>query len=87
MAVKVVFQRADDSRLDCVRSPSVQQFDASYDADGTLTAIEHAAAAGWPTLTLLPSFMGAGVDGNGQFDAFSIAGADHWYTVPSTPMG
>jgi CO/xanthine dehydrogenase Mo-binding subunit len=81
--VKLVFQREDDSRLDCVRSPSVQQFDASFDADGTLTAIEHAAAAGWPTLTLLPSFLGTGVDGNGKFDGFSIAGADHWYTLPN----
>ena len=81
--VKVVFQREDDSRLDCVRSPSVQQLDAAYDADGNLTAIEHAAAAGWPTLTLLPSFLGTGVDGNGKFDGFSIAGADHWYTVPN----
>ena len=81
--VKLVFQREDDSRLDCVRSPSVQQLDASYDADGNLTAIEHAAAAGWPTKSLLPSFLGTGVDGKGQFDGFSINGADHWYTVPN----
>jgi len=45
--VKLVFPREEDSRFDCVRSPSVQQFDASYDADGNLTGIEHAAAAGW----------------------------------------
>jgi CO/xanthine dehydrogenase Mo-binding subunit len=81
--VKLVFQREDDSRLDCVRSPSVQQFDASYDADGNLTAIEHAAAAGWPSLSLIPSFLGTGVDGKGKFDGFSIAGADHWYTLPN----
>jgi len=81
--VKLVFQREDDSRLDCVRSPSVQRLDASYDADGNLTAIEHAAAAGWPTLSLLPDFLGTGVDGNGKFDGFSIAGADHWYSVPN----
>jgi len=81
--VKLVFQREDDSRLDCVRSPSVQQLDASYDADGNLTGIEHAAAAGWPTKSLLPSFLGTGVDGKGKFDGFSIAGADHWYTVPN----
>ena len=79
--VKLVFEREDDSRLDCVRSPSVQQFDASFDADGNLTAIEHAAAAGWPSKSLLPSFLGTGVDGKGKFDGFSIAGADHWYTV------
>ena len=32
--VKLVFQRADDSRFDCVRSPSVAKFDASFDRDG-----------------------------------------------------
>ena len=81
--VKLVFPREEDSRFDCVRSPTVQQFDASYDGDGNLTGIEHAAAAGWPTLTLLPGFMGTGVDGKGKFDSFSIAGADHWYTLPN----
>jgi len=81
--VKLVFPREADSRFDCARSPSVQQFDASFDADGNLTGIEHAAAAGWPTLTLLPSFLGTGVDGKGKFDSFSIAGSDHWYTLPS----
>lgn len=79
--VKLIFPREEDSRFDCVRSPSVQQFDASYDADGNLTGIEHAAAAGWPSLTLLPSFLGTGVDGKGKFDGFSIAGSDHWYTL------
>ncbi|MGI9203141.1 MAG: molybdopterin cofactor-binding domain-containing protein [Woeseiaceae bacterium] len=81
--VKLIFQRADDSRFDCVRSPSVAQFDASFDADGALTGIEHAAAAGWPTLAMAPGFMGDGVDGNGKFDGFSINGADHWYTLPN----
>ena len=47
--VKLVFSRPEDSQFDCVRSPSVQQFDASFDADGNLTGIDHAAAAGWPT--------------------------------------
>ena len=79
--VKIVFQRDDDSRFDCVRSPSVQQFDASFDKDGGLTGIEHAAAAGWPTLSMAAFFMGDAVDGNGKFDGFSINGADHWYTM------
>ena len=79
--VKLVFQRADDSRLDCVRSASVQQFDASFDADNNLTGIEHGAAAGWPTLNLAPGFLGKGVDGKGKFDGFSINGADHWYSL------
>ncbi|MFT5607833.1 MAG: isoquinoline 1-oxidoreductase beta subunit [Pseudoalteromonas tetraodonis] len=79
--VKLVFQRPDDSRLDCVRSASVQQFDASLDAQNNLTGIEHGAAAGWPTLNLAPGFLGDGVDGKGKFDAFSISGADHWYSL------
>lgn len=79
--VKLVFPRAEDSRFDCARSASVQQFDASFDADGNLTGIEHAAAAGWPTLAMAPGFMGDGVDGNGKFDPFAISGADHWYTL------
>ncbi|MEO0346866.1 MAG: molybdopterin cofactor-binding domain-containing protein [Pseudomonadota bacterium] len=81
--VKLVFQRPDDSRFDCVRSASVQQFDASFDADGALTGIEHAAAAGWPTLSMAPGFLAPGVDGNGKFDTFSISGGDHWYTLPA----
>ncbi len=79
--VKLVFQRPDDSRFDCVRSASVQQFDASLDAQNNLTGIEHGAAAGWPTLNLAPGFLGTGVDGKGKFDSFSISGADHWYNL------
>ena len=79
--VKIVFQRADDSRFDCVRSASVQQFDASFDMGGALTGIEHAAAAGWATLAMAPFFMVDGVDGKGKFHGFEINGADHWYTL------
>lgn len=81
--VKLIFQRAEDSRFDCVRSPSVAKFDASFDSKGQLTGIEHAAAAGWPTLAMAPGFLAPGVDGNGKFDTFSISGADHWYTLPN----
>ncbi len=79
--VKIVFQREDDSRFDCCRSVSVCQFDASMDADGNVTGIEHAVAAGWPTLAMAPGFMPDAVDGNGKYDPFSANGADHWYTL------
>jgi len=69
--VKIVFQRA----------PSVAQFDASFDADGSLTGIEHAVTAGWPTLSMAPGFLADAVDGNGKFDPFSASGAEHWYTL------
>jgi isoquinoline 1-oxidoreductase subunit beta len=81
--VKLIFPRAEDSRFDCARSASVAKFDASFGKDGALTGIEHAAAAGWPTLAMAPGFLGDGVDGNGKFDPFSINGADHWYTLPN----
>lgn len=81
--VKLIFGRAEDSRFDCARSASVAKFDASFDADGNLTGIEHAMAAGWPTLAMAPGFMGDGVDGNGKFDPFASNGSDHWYTVPN----
>ena len=81
--VKLIFQRADDSRFDCARSPSVARFAAAFDEDDKLTAIDNAAAAGWPTLAMAPGFLADGVDGNGKYDTFSISGADHWYTLPS----
>ena len=81
--VKLVFEREDDSRFDCVRSPSVCTFQAGFDGDGNLSAIDHAAVAGWPTLSMAPGFLADGVDGNGKFDTFSVSGADHWYTLPA----
>jgi CO/xanthine dehydrogenase Mo-binding subunit len=79
--VKLVMTRPVDSLFDCVRSPSVARFDAAFNEGGALTAIEHAAAAGWPTLSMAPGFLGEGVDGKGKFDGFSINGADHWYSL------
>lgn len=81
--VKLVMTREADSQFDCVRSPSVAKLDAAFDDDGKLIAIEHAAAAGWPTLTMAPGFLGKGVDGEGKVDGFAINGADHWYSLPN----
>ncbi|MEL6870871.1 MAG: molybdopterin cofactor-binding domain-containing protein [Pseudomonadota bacterium] len=81
--VKLLMQRSDDSRFDCVRSPTVCRFDASFDADGALTGVEHAAAAGWPTKSMAPGFLAPAVAGEGKYDAFSISGADHWYDLPA----
>jgi len=79
--VKVVFTREDDARFDCARSASVARFSATLNGQNELTGIEHAAAAGWPTLAMAPGFMGDGVDGKGKFDPFSISGANHWYSL------
>ena len=81
--VKLVFTREDDSRFDCIRSPSVQHFAAYWDDKNTLQGIDHAAAAGWPSLTMAPGFMPDSVDKKTKVDAFSISGSDHWYSLNS----
>ena len=81
--VKLIFDRASDSRFDCVRSPSVCALDAFFDADGALTGVDHAVVAGWPTKAMAPFFIGTGIDGKGEVDGFSVNGADHWYTLPA----
>ena len=78
--VKVVFSREDDSRFDSPRSASVQNVSMSFDANDNVTAMQHAAAAGWPTAAMAPFFLGPGANGE-KFDPFSINGANHWYDV------
>jgi len=80
--VKTVFTREDDCRFDCIRSSSVQQFDATLNATGEFTGLEHALAAGWPSKAMAPFIMLDGLDGT-QADPFSYSGADHWYTLPN----
>jgi CO/xanthine dehydrogenase Mo-binding subunit len=76
----MVLTRADDARFDSFRSPSVQTLRVGLDAGGKIVAMDHAAAAGWPTLILAPGFMPKGTNGV-AYDPFAIAGADHWYSV------
>lgn len=78
--VKMICTREDDSRFDCPRSPAVQVLRMGFADDGKVIAMDHQAAAGWPTATMAPSFMPKGANGI-AFDPFAIHGADHWYTV------
>lgn len=78
--VKLVLTRADDSRFDSVRSPSVQRVRIAADADGNVTGMEQHVAAGWPTKVMAPFFMPNGVNGE-AFDPFAVSGANHWYSV------
>jgi len=78
--VKMVCTRADDMLFDSFRSPSIQTLRMAVGEGGKVTAMEHHAAAGWPTQVVMPSFMPKGVN-NVPFDQFSIWGADHWYNV------
>jgi isoquinoline 1-oxidoreductase beta subunit len=78
--VKMVCTRADDMRFDCPRSPSMQTLRMAFGDGGRVTAMDHHAAAGWPTAAINPAFMLKDARGV-PFDAFAIWGADHWYTV------
>ena len=78
--VKMVCTREDDMRFDCPRSPAVQVLRMGFADGGQVIAMDHQAAAGWPTAAMAPSFMPKGTDGV-PFDPFAIHGADHWYTV------
>ena len=61
--VKMVLTRADDARFDSVRSPSVQTLRMAFGQAGRVTAMEHDAAAGWPTQVMAPAFMSKGQNG------------------------
>ncbi len=78
--VKMILTREDDARFDSPRSPSVQSLRMAFDAKGQVTAMEHHAAAGWPTAAMAAFFMPKGANGV-AYDPFAISGADHWYEV------
>jgi CO/xanthine dehydrogenase Mo-binding subunit len=78
--VKMVLLRPQDIQFDSARSASVQQLKMAFDDNKSVIGMEHHAAAGWPTEELAPGFMPKGVNDQ-PYDPFSIAGADHWYSV------
>jgi isoquinoline 1-oxidoreductase beta subunit len=78
--VKMVLTRPDDTRFDSFRSPSIQTLRMAFGAGGNVTAMEHNASAGWPTLVMAEGFMAKGLH-QSLYDPFAIAGADHWYDV------
>ncbi|WP_293677353.1 molybdopterin cofactor-binding domain-containing protein [uncultured Phenylobacterium sp.] len=78
--VKMVMTRADDTRFDSPRSPSVQTVRMAFGEGGRVTAMDHAACAGWPTQAMASFFMPKG-DNGVAYDPFAISGADHWYNV------
>ena len=78
--VKMVCTRADDMRFDCPRSASRQVLSLGWGDGNRVAAMDHHAAAGWPTATIAPYFLGKDAKG-APYDPFAISGADHWYNV------
>jgi isoquinoline 1-oxidoreductase subunit beta len=56
--VKMVCTRADDMRFDCPRSASRQVLRLAWGEGNRVAAMDHHAAAGWPTATIAPYFFG-----------------------------
>jgi CO/xanthine dehydrogenase Mo-binding subunit len=80
LPIKMVLTREDDSLLDSIRSPTVQTLRLGFDTQGKPIAMDHAAAAGWPVLAMVPQNLLKGANGV-LYDPYSIAGADHWYDI------
>lgn len=78
--VKMVMLRPEDFQFDSPRSSSVQLLKMAFDQEKGVRAMEHHAAAGWPTKVMVPVSMPKSTNGK-SYDPFSISGADHWYSV------
>lgn len=82
--VKVIYSREDDMTMDFSRPLTFQKIKAGLDSDGKLVAMDHDVVSAWPTKRWgIPEFLSPSVDKKGPLDAFTVNGADHFYTVPN----
>jgi CO/xanthine dehydrogenase Mo-binding subunit len=82
--VKVIYSREDDMTMDFSRPLTFQKIKAGLDADGRLIAMNHDVVSAWPTKRWgIPDFLSPSVDKKGALDAFTVNGADFFYSVPN----
>jgi isoquinoline 1-oxidoreductase beta subunit len=82
--VKVIFSRENDMTMDFSRPLTYQKVKAGLDGDGKLIAMNHDVVSAWPTKRWgIPDFLSPSVDKKGPLDAFTVNGADFFYTVPN----
>src|SRR5882672_4949458 len=82
--VKVIYSREDDMTMDFSRPLTFQKIKAGLDADGKLIAMNHDVVSAWPTKRWgIPDFLSPSVDKKEPLDAFTVNGADFFYTVPN----
>jgi CO/xanthine dehydrogenase Mo-binding subunit len=82
--VKVIYSREDDMTMDFSRPLTFQKIRAGLDADGKLVALNHDVVSAWPTKRWgIPDFLSPSVDKKGALDAFTVNGADFFYSVPN----
>jgi len=82
--VKVIYSREDDMTMDFSRPLTFQKVKAGLDGDGKLVALQHDVVSAWPTKRWgIPEFLSPSVDKKGALDAFTVNGADFFYSVPN----
>jgi CO/xanthine dehydrogenase Mo-binding subunit len=82
--VKVIYSREDDVTMDFSRPLTFQKIKAGLDADGKVVAMNHDVVSAWPTKRWgIPDFLSPSVDKKGALDAFTVNGADFFYSVPN----
>ncbi len=82
--VKVIYSRENDMTMDFSRPLTLQKVKAGLDGDGKLVALNHDVVSAWPTKRWgIPDFLSPSVDKKGALDAFTVNGADFFYSVPN----
>ena len=82
--VKVIYRRENDMTMDYSRPLTFQKVKAGLDGDGKLIALNHDVVSAWPTQRWgIPDFLSPSVDKKGPLDAFTVNGADFFYSVPN----
>jgi isoquinoline 1-oxidoreductase beta subunit len=82
--VKVIYSRENDMTMDFSRPLTFQKVKAGLDGDGRLIAFNHDVVSAWPTQRWgIPDFLSPSVDKKEPLDAFTVNGADFFYTVPN----
>jgi isoquinoline 1-oxidoreductase beta subunit len=82
--VKVIYSRENDMTMDYSRPLTFQKVKAGLDSDGKLIALNHDVVSAWPTARWgIPDFLSPSVDKKGPLDAFTVNGADFFYSVPN----
>ena len=82
--VKIIYTRESDMTMDFSRPLTFQKVKAGLDGDGKLVAMNHDVVAAWPTKRWgIPAFLSPSVDKKGALDAFTVNGADFFYSVPN----
>jgi isoquinoline 1-oxidoreductase len=81
--VKLIYAREDDMAMDFTRPLTYQTVKAGLDADGKLVGLQHDVVCAWPSERWGPEFLAESADKKAKLDAFTVNGADFWYTVPN----